>query len=921
MSEQGVDKLKTEGRDLLQLALHDKIVKPLFRDKVIDQILDAFARRRSVLLVGEEGVGKTAVIHGLAHRLNKTLSNRLAEIATSAVLTGTLYQGEWETKADNIIRPAIESDTVLYFSDIWNLPFAGKSSGDPSNLLDLIRPRISAQELLLIGELTPQMLQKSQNVHAFVSLFEIVNIEPLTRAQVEDIIYDKAKQLQIDINEQICARLLKLRDRFATESAGPGSALQLLEQVKHYQKQKIDKGVNEALSPEFIDKVFGIYSGLPLFVISESIKRPVSEMRNWFKDGVIGQDQAIDSIVETITLFKAGLHDPTKPIGSFLFVGPTGVGKTELARCLAEYLFGSSRRLLRFDMSEFKDYHAFEMLVGSPNQRDKPARLAEPVRAQPFQVVLFDEIEKAHANIWDLLLQILDEGRLTLPGGKTVNFRSTIIIATSNVGVREASQNRIGFTAETDSAIDLDQMRVALESHFRPEFLNRFQYITTFHALSKEQVRLIAKKEIKAILKREGISARNLLVEVDDTVLDQVVSQGYDQRYGARALKREIQRQVIMPIATFLVEQQVEPGCILKLELRKNFVRVRLIDTEQSIAHKREREPVKDKNGKTYTRDDVVRESSELRRLTEELAQELNEDELRDSMAQLLEQRQSHTFWKDPAQANQLILELDHLTNTVRRIEALRDNVDDIDTMINAGSSRQQLQQVTALLLQYNEKLVFARRELLYMGRQGEHDVLIEIAPIGRPGHARDLIYDIYSRWAVSRNLNPVMIFEPMQDDEPIMFALKGHYAFGLIRLEAGLHRVREEERTSVARVTLAPWAEPSEEVGFRAHRALKKQGQLHGRIRSRLEIAQTDNLIVQNERTLAENRELAADIMPSWIKLRINIDEVVRRYDLHPAFKIKDYLTDQMLGRQEIMNPRSFHQLLCNRLDISDPL
>jgi ATP-dependent Clp protease ATP-binding subunit ClpC len=200
---------------------------------------------------------------------------------------------------------------------------------------------------------------------------------------------------------------------------------------RHYLDEKRAIGEDEPVTAAFIEKVFAVYTGLPRFVVSRHEVRPVTEIRDWFRSRIIGQRDAIEAIVQMITLFKAGLQDAHRPIGTFLFVGPTGVGKTELARALATYLFGSEKRLLRFDLSEFKDYHSFEMLIGDPKKPERPARLVDAVRAQPFQVVLLDEIEKAHGNIWDLLLQVLDDGRLTPAHGPAVSFRNTIVIATT----------------------------------------------------------------------------------------------------------------------------------------------------------------------------------------------------------------------------------------------------------------------------------------------------------------------------------------------------------------------------------------------------------------------------------------------------------------------------------------------------------
>jgi ATP-dependent Clp protease ATP-binding subunit ClpC len=909
--------LAEEGRDLTALCGSCRPTECVHRDWIIEQILASFSRRRSVLLVGPSGVGKTAIVHGVAHRLH--LSNRLkvSELTTTTILTGTRFLGEWQTKAKAIVSAAMKQRRVLYFNDIWNLPSTGASSDDRSNFLDFVRAHLSAGRLLLLGEATPEIVQAMQRVAAFVTLFDVISVQPLEPAQIREIVLAKAARIHLDLDSRSCSRVLKVCSQFLQESPGPRPALQLLDQLKHYQGQKSGVGEREKVCPDVVDKVFSTYSGLPRFVVSESIKRPVGEVRHWFQDRIVGQREATEAIVETIALFKAGLRDPNKPIGSFLFVGPTGVGKTELARALAEYLFGSPTRLLRFDLSEFKDYRAFQMLVGDPDHPTKPSRLVDPVRGQPFQVVLFDELEKAHPNVWDLLLQILDEGRLTPPNGRTVNFRNTIIIATSNVGALEAVTPNIGFAAPAGSRFDFDKMRNALEQHFRPEFLNRFQFIVNFHALSLDQVTQIARREIKLVLNREGITERNLLVDIGPDSLDFVVRQGYQERYGARALKRQIQRLVVLPIAALLMERSVEPGSILKLEIRGSKLRVRVVDTDDSLAHRRQRQPVKADGGKRYSRTDLAQGLDQLEGSVAAISDGIDEPALRESLADLDRRRADPGFWHDTDAANAVILEAHLLQQTLSRLESLRDRLEDLKIRFGKASTRGDYVDVTTKLVRLREQTDSARRELVYLGRKGAQDAIVELLPIGPPGEAREFLYGIYVGWARSRDLQLIMLHEPLTSEEPIMIGVKGQYAYGYLAREAGLHRVREPEQTSVVRVSVAPWRDAISEVQVSEHRALKGIGELNGKIRSRLRVDQANPFVLQNGRTLTENLELAGQIADSWNCRQTTVDEIVRRYDLSP-FQVKDYFTGIHVGKKDIVKPHSFHELLCQRVDLA---
>ena len=388
--------------------------------------------------------------------------------------------------------------------------------------------------------------------------------------------------------------------------AGPGAALELLRKVRDYREQKLAVGEEGEVTPLFVEKVFAIHSGLPLFVVSRSAGKPAAQIRDWFRERIIGQEAAIEAVVEMIAFYKARLHDTGKPVGSFLFVGPTGVGKTEMARALAEFFFGSDRRMLRFDMSEFTDFHSFEMLVGSAQASpERPARLIDPVRIQPFQVLLFDELEKAHRNIQDLFLQLLDEGRLTTPKGETVSFRNTIIVATSNVGAFEGMTTAIGFGGKNDG-YDADKAMSAIEAHFRPEFLNRFQHVVLFHPLTQEQAAKIARADLQATLRREGITGRNLIVDVHDDVIDHVLAVGFNPRYGGRGIKRELRRQVILPIATLLMERAPEPGSLIDVGVQDGRVRVRVVDTPDSLHAKAEKAPIRTRSGDRLTRPEIV---------------------------------------------------------------------------------------------------------------------------------------------------------------------------------------------------------------------------------------------------------------------------------------------------------------------------
>jgi ATP-dependent Clp protease ATP-binding subunit ClpA len=921
------DALNQDGRNLSRLALDKKIALPFDREQQISSVLASIKRNRSVMLVGDAGVGKTAILHGVAAQLPR-VARELWELATNSVLTGTRYLGDWQSKAESLLDALKSRRGVLYFSDVWNVLTVGTSSNNTTSLFDYLRPKMQAGELQLIGEVTPDRFLAMQTAPLLTSLFDVVHVAPLAEAQIARIAADYAAARQIPIEAGGIRELMTLCDRFLPSDRGPGQVLRLVQQIADYQREKIAIDEPELIDQSFIEKVFSIYSGLPRFVVSRTMTMPAREIREWFRERIIGQERAIESVVEVITLFKAGLHDPTRPIGTLLFVGPTGVGKTELAKALARYLFGGESRLLRFDLSEFKDYHAFQMLVGDPDRPSQPARLLDPIRAQPFQVILFDEIEKAHANIWDMLLQLLDEGHVAPPNGARANFRNTIVIATSNVGSQDALKKSIGFVSAAPGQVPIK----SLESVFRPELLNRFQHIVTFDSLTREHVRRIARREIQQLLAREGISSRNLAVEVGDDVLDVLVETGFDREYGARALKRQVQQRVLFPIAGRLMETEVPPGSILKLDIAPGesahagsgmtgsgmtgMTRVRVLDSEASREQKRETARERTANAQKHNLAELKVAAEKLATQCSELAAYCGKDRLARRLAELDAQRQAPQFWRSVAAANEALVEIDELKSVLTRLESLHAQIEAIATGLGRVPSALQLESIERSLGRAAEQMEVAERELMQMGADGKADILVAVTPIGSSASLRDLLFDTYRGWSKWRGYQLQLLVDPLAETDTIFFAVKGAYAFGYLQREHGVHRLRKADEHEAVRVTVAAWSHALTDVKFGNQRALKQPGRFGEKIRSQIEVLTHSHFMLQNERTIAENRELAREIAVSWQQC-LSSDVVVRRYDLEP-FLLKDHLTAITSGRRSSLKPAEFHELLCKRVNVS---
>jgi ATP-dependent Clp protease ATP-binding subunit ClpC len=902
-----------EGQDLVEAASASR--PEYFREREIAAIFDMIQRKRSVLLVGPSGVGRTAVLHGVARRLSAETGRGIRSFTTSQIISGTRYIGEWETKLTSLLKECAAANVVLNVLDVWNLSTVGTTSTSKECFLDTMRPQIADGTLQVISEVTPDQLQEMQRVPKFASLFEAIRIEPLSDQQIRSILEREAADCELTLDDGALDQLFHLCTTFSSDRAGPGPMLDLLDKVRDYREQKRAAGDDVEITPRFIDKVFAIHSGLPLFVISRSESKSAAEIRDWFRARIIGQAAAIEAVVEMIAFFKARLHDTHKPIGSFLLVGPTGVGKTELARTLAEFLFGSERRMLRFDMSEFADYNAFEMLIGSPRSAaERPARLLDPVRQQPFQVLLFDEIEKAHRNIQDLFLQLLDEGRLTAPSGETVSFRSTIIIATSNVGATEGMTPAMGFGG-TQAAYDADKALKAVEAHFRPEFLNRFQHVVLFHPLTHEQATRIARMELQSVLKREGVAGQNFIVDVHDDAVDYVVAAGFNARYGARAIKREIRRRIVLPLATLLMERSLPAGTLIEIGIHDSRVRIHVKDTPEARKRREANAPLRIRPGERLTRKELLERIAAARSACESLAADAELAELREQVEKIDADRKDYRFWQN-ADAPHILAQQTRLLETIARIERLQDWLDELAGGFDARDTRSNLERLAASLLRLEQATAVAHRELVAMGSDGHWDALLEIAPVGGYRDARDFLFGLYSQWATERRLEIVMLHEPTASSEAIVIALKGPFAYGYLKGETGHHRFRRDRDGSVARVRVAPLSERAAPVELGEQRPLKAIGQLAGKIRSRIAVLGT-NLVLQNSRSLAANRELAFDIGPSWPREPMATTPMVRRYDFAP-FLLRDYLTGSDFTRSDILEPRLFHELLCARVDKS---
>ena len=594
--EPQVSPLEEFGYDITQAAREGKLDPLVGREDEIQRVIQILGRRRknNPMLVGDPGVGKSAIVEGIAIKIitgdtPPSLANkRLISLDLGSIVAGTKYRGDFEKRLKSIINEvAANPDVILFIDEFHTIVGAGGASGslDAANML---KPALARGDIQCIGATTLDEFRKIvEKDGALDRRFQKIMVEH-TDIQHSISILDRLKtnyekHHNVIYTDEAIEACVRMSDRYITDRCLPDKAIDAMDEAGSMVRLKNPKKTGH-VTAEDVASIISKMTGIPSGRIAEGEGNKLMKMRAKLQGRIIGQDDAIDKVVRAIQRNRAGIKDPGKPIGTFLFFGPTGVGKTQLAKALAEYLFDSEENMVRLDMSEYMEKFNVSRLIGAPPGYvgfEEGGQLSERVRRKPYCVVLLDEIEKAHPDVFNVLLQVMDEGRLTDSNGRTVSFRNTIVIMTSNVGSRELEEYGSGVGFNTAGRNVQGNRKAVLEKAVRkafpPEFINRVDEQIFFNSLTKEDIEKIIDIELKGLKNR--VKEAGFELNVTPTAKRFVAEAGYDPSYGARPLKRAIQKHIEDPVSEHIIMSRMMSG---KKELDHSKIRVSLSDSKES---------------------------------------------------------------------------------------------------------------------------------------------------------------------------------------------------------------------------------------------------------------------------------------------------------------------------------------------------
>ncbi len=758
---------------------------------------------RSVLLIGESGVGKTAVVRALARKL-QTEGWVIFEASANELMAGQSYIGELEGRIQTMLRQlSSQRKTIWFVPAFQDLLWAGQHKYQQAGILDQIFSRVESGEIMLIGEIQPaayeRLLQAKPRVR---TALETIRVNPLNdektmalaRQWVEHYSPNDAGTL---ISKQTLAEAFQLSKQFLGEKASPGNLLQFLVLTR----QRL-----AALSPEgdfkiTLDELLVTLSqltGLPLSILDDRHGLDLEALREYFQSSVLGQPEAIDCLVKRVAMIKAGVTDPKRPQGVFLFAGPTGTGKTEIAKTLARFLFGSEERMIRIDMSELQAGSGHGRIIGEIEEIAGQTALVNQIRRQPFSVILLDEFEKADVSVWDLFLQVFDDGRLTDRRGYTADFRHSIIILTSNLGAAIPHGMSVGFNADS-AGFSLAMVERTIGKTFRREFVNRLDRVVVFRPLNRGVMRDLLKKELRDVVHRRGLRNRDWAVEWDESAIEFLLDKGFTPDLGARPLKRAIERYLLSPLAMSIVNHQLPDGDqFLFVRSDGKEIQVEFIDPnppEQTLPDPQLAEAEAECNLEELALDAIGTriEVEFLRDAFERLVDEVESEDWQAKKNAALMQTSAQGFWNSPSRFSVLGLVeyMDRIEVGLRSGDSLLRRIlgsePEKRKLFSADLIKRLAQQIYLLEIACDDLADNRPRDAFLQVESGRDPGL---EPTENDHFARRLVA-MYEQWAAKRKMKLEVIEQtPGNDRQPMRWlaTVSGYGAFSLLLPEAGFH-------------------------------------------------------------------------------------------------------------------------------------
>ncbi len=764
------------------------LTSPFF-DENRQLILDRLTRpeqARSVLLTGASRVGKTALTRLVARDLQK--AGYLVITATSNNLqSGQSYIGQLEQRMEQFLKILRQRKVVWIADSFHELELTGRHQYSSTSILDMILPDLAEGNILVIGESPTSTLSKLKTSSPRIDTsIDILQINPLNESQTLELARDWINQHPGHLGKkpgstsETLAEGLKLAQQYSLGHAMPGLLLDLL---KDSFQRECDgtSGLSVSLDRPALLRALAAKTGMPMEVIDDELSLDLEVLQSKFDQRVLGQPEAVTALVERIAMIKAGLTDPSRPLGVFLFAGPTGTGKTEIAKTLASFLFGSEQRMIRFDMSEFQNPGSLSRLIGGPDEGNS---LATQIREQPFSLILLDEFEKADRNVWDLFLQVFDDGRLTDARGNTSDLRNAIIILTSNLGAQDAHAASMGFTQSKHPAYQPREIHKAIEQTFRKEFVNRIDRIVTFRPLNRETMREILRHQLQKTLSRRGLRNRPWIIEWDESATELLLDQGFSPTMGARPLMRAMDQFLLGPLSKDIVNGVLPDD----EQLLFIFARDGRLHWDSSLESAEDLAATPEEEVSEYSNRHLILTPSgsedELRNLAQrhqDLEELLNLDAYLESKQTCLDAMQDEGFWQSEERWDQLAL-----VEYIDRVEAaLKATGNLLDRLLNNPASRPtSIEKLRLLVSKQAERLFLLENAYPEITAGEANDALIIIHADSEGDDFAGQLREMYQAWATTRGMN----LEPLRSPHFWAARINGFGALTLLLPEHGLH-------------------------------------------------------------------------------------------------------------------------------------